>query len=565
MEFDVAALYWIREHLQFPSLSSFFEFLNDKRNYLLPGLAFIFLTVYLKKKKGLYYIFTALCTIIAADFIADKVLKPLFSRPRPCNELDFLAPVPVLVDAAKSKYIYLTEHGTPYICSSSWSFPSSTAVNLFVLATISFLFFRRSIYWALPLALVGSFMKLYQGAHYPTDVTGGAILGIALGIVGFKLAPKGWEPRQDLLPMIGHAASIKRILLIRLSSLGDVIQTLPALRTLKQLFPNARITWVVEERFSHILHNHPDLDEVMVVRTREWRRNWNLQTLKEIIHTVRELRNRKFDLALEIQGLIKTGVVAVLSGAPLQVGFDRRDCREPFNAWLTNIQVPFVGRQTHVVEKNLSMVQALGATILSKDYAIQIPPEAEQHAQKFLDSHPQLKDTPFVTLHLGVGYPTKQWSLDRFAQLGDLITRELRYSVVLTWGPGEEEQVQSLSSKMKEPHWVAPPNTLHQSMALFNKSRLFVGGDTGTLHLCVALGIPTVSLYGPTDPVYNGPYGAIHQVIFKELHCSFCYKRKCPTEHECMDGIQVDEVFRAVKSMIPGKANPALSPNNIKA
>lgn len=537
MEFEIAVLYWIKQNLQFSTLDSWVVVLNDKRVYLLPGLVTAGSLIYFKKAKGLYYVLTAAAAVLLTDFLVHEVLKPMFARPRPCHDLEFLKPL-----------IY---------CSNSYSFPSSQGANLFAFATITACYFRRAAVPVFLFALAGCFSKLYQGVHYPSDVLVGMVVGTVMAFSIYKIAPKNWNLASEVLPLNGPGWNIRRILLVRLSSLGDVVHTLPALRALRQAFPDAHITWVVEEKFSAVLDGNPDLDEVLVVRTREWRKNLTPATLKEMRSFYRELRGRNFDLAIDIQGLIKTGVLAALSGAPLRVGFDRTDCREQWNALFTNIKVPAVGRTIHVVDKNLSMIRALGAQDLSQEFVVRIPQAAQNQAQEFFDKHPDLGARPVVVLHSGVGYKTKQWELERFAQLGDRISSELGASILLTWGPGEKDKVDRLSSHMTQPHWVAPPSSLHQSMALFDRASLFVGGDTGTLHLCVALGIPTVSLFGPTDPVYNGPYGSPHQVIVKKLHCSFCYKRTCPTHNECMDGITVDEVFETVRTCLNGSSHPA--------
>lgn len=539
MEFEIAVLYWFQQNLQFPTLDHLVVTFNDKGIYLLPALVASLGLIYTRKGKAVYYLLTVVIAVLLADFLVHQILKPLFARPRPCHNLDFLRPL-----------VY---------CSRSYSFPSSQTTNLFAFATVTACFFHRSAPYVFLFALLGGLSKLYQGVHYPSDVLVGMALGTAMGILFYKAAPKNWDITAEVLPLKGKNWPIRRILLIRLSSLGDVIYTLPALRTLRQTFPNAHITWVVEDKFKDVLQGNPDLNEILVARTRDWRKRPGLKTLEEIWTFFRELRRRRFDLALDIQGLIKTGVIAGFSGAPLKVGFDRRDCREKLNALFTNVKVPFIGRQTHVVEKNLAMIRALGAEIPSHEFVVQVPGSAEEQAQKFLTAHPDLAQRPIVVLHSGVGYQTKQWALDRFARLGDRISEELGANVLLTWGPGEQEKVQRLSSLMKHKHWVAPPCTLHQTMALFRKASLFVGGDTGTLHLCVAMDIPTVSLFGPTDPVYNGPFGSPHTVIVKKLHCSFCYKKTCPTHNECMDGITVDEVFEAVATRMNGKACPAPS------
>ena len=179
-----------------------------------------------------------------------------------------------------------------------------------------------------------------------------------------------------------------------------------------------------------------------------------------------------------------------------------------------------------------------------------VPPSADEYIAAYLKNNPDLMSSPIAAINPGVGFKTKQWNLARFAQLADRIAGDMGYHILLTWGPGEEEKIKFIASQMSQRHWMAPPTSVHQSISLFRHINLFVSCDTGPLHLCLVMGIPTVSIFGPTDSVRNGPVGANHEVVYKTLPCSFCYKRQCPTKNECMDQITVDDVFLAVKKSI---------------
>ena len=138
--------------------------------------------------------------------------------------------------------------------------------------------------------------------------------------------------------------------------------------------------------------------------------------------------------------------------------------------------------------------------------------------------------------------------LDRFAELADRIAKELGYSIMLTWGPGEEFKVQQISTHMQQQNWIAPPTSILESIALYKRMALLVSCDSGPLHLGAAVGIPTVSIFGPTDPVRNGAYSINHASVYKVLSCSFCWKKTCPLgTKECMNQVTVDEVFETVK------------------
>ncbi|MBI4389493.1 MAG: lipopolysaccharide heptosyltransferase I [Nitrospinae bacterium] len=343
------------------------------------------------------------------------------------------------------------------------------------------------------------------------------------------------------------AEPAKKFLIVKLSSLGDVVHGLPFLRTLRVNFPAAHIAWAVEEKCKDVLYQNPDLDELIVVRSKKWRKDLGRQSLGELLDFVRLLRQRRFDAVFDLQGLIKSGLIAFLSRAPLRVGFHPRDCRERLNAWFTNRKGAFAGKGRHVVDKNLSLLNAVGARSFVKEFPLAVPAEAEAYIADYFKNNPDLAAGPLAAVNPGAGFQTKRWDLKRFAQLADRIAGELGCNVLLTWGPGEEDLVKAISANMRQNHRIAPPTGIHQSIALLRRMHLFVSCDTGPLHLCAALNVPTVSIFGPTDPARNGPYGNNHETVYKSLPCSFRYKRKCPTHNECMDQVTVDQAFAAVR------------------
>ena len=330
----------------------------------------------------------------------------------------------------------------------------------------------------------------------------------------------------------------QRILIVKMGSIGDIVHTLPILRTLRKHYPDSFIAWAVEEKMADLLYKNPDLDEIIITATKRWRKNWNISTLSELTGTIRQLREKSFDTVLDLQGLIKSGVVAFLTGAPNRLGFSRKDCRETPNILFTNRKArPYI-EKGHVVDKNLSLLKRLEIQNFNVDFPLNSSPEAELSIQEFCDSHANFFQNPVAVVNPGVGFSTKQWALDRFARIADRVHSELNLNILLTWGPGEKEKVEKISSLMTETCLIAPPTTILESIALYRKLNLFISGDTGPLHICAALGIPTVSIFGPTDPVKNGAYGPGHTTAFKVLSCSFCYKRKCPTENECMRDLE---------------------------
>jgi lipopolysaccharide heptosyltransferase I len=340
-----------------------------------------------------------------------------------------------------------------------------------------------------------------------------------------------------------------KILILKFSALGDIVHALPVAATIRKSLPDSHIVWMVEERFRDLLNDNPDIDEIISLRTKVWRKNWNRQSMSEIRDTIKTLRQHKFDIVLDLHGLIKSGLIARLSGAPTRTGFHPKNCKEKVSALFTNQKTPYIAGGLHVVDMYLALLQtALGKIEETKSFPLTIPEEADKKIAHFFDQNPDMTDRPVIGINPGAGFETKQWELTRFAELADRISAELGYSIILTWGPGEEFKTQQISAHMKQKSWTAPPTSILESIALYKRMALLVSCDSGPLHLAAALGIPTVSIFGPTDPARNGAYGVNHETVYKMLSCSFCWKRTCPLgTRECMKQVTVDEVFEAVK------------------
>ncbi len=344
----------------------------------------------------------------------------------------------------------------------------------------------------------------------------------------------------------------KKFLFIKVSSLGDVMHALPALATLRANHPSAYIAWLVEKPYKDLLYNNPNIDEIIVIRTRYWRKNWTRETFGEIRDTIAKLRKHRFDVALELQGLIKTGLIAFLSGARQRLGLHRKNCREPLNTLFTNKKASFVGKGHNIVDINLNLVRLAGGTEpVPQRHPLEVPEEIKAKVDVFFQENPDLPAKPIAVINPGAGFPTKLWKLDRFAKLADRIAREQGLNILLAWGPGEKPMAEQIAGLMTENSWIAPNTTIQESIALFGHTALMISCDSGPLHLAAAMGIPTVSIFGPTDPVRNGPYGSNHQVVWKEQPCSFCWKKTCAIEtHDCMEQVEVEDVFQAVKTSV---------------
>jgi len=342
----------------------------------------------------------------------------------------------------------------------------------------------------------------------------------------------------------------QKFLIIKLSSIGDIVHALPFLRTLRKNHPDAYIAWVIEESFQDLIKWNPDLDEVIPIRTKYWRKNLSIKSWNEICQIRKLFKKRQFDWTFDLQGLIKTGVISRMSGAPNRVGFHRDNCREKINTWFNNNQSKYLSSGSHIVDRCLSQLSALGDFHPQTEFTISIRAEDEHTSEAFMMENNKLTEKPIAGINPGAGFPTKLWSIERYAQFADRLTEELGFSILLTWGPGEEDLVRNISNSMKQQSWIAPATSIAESIGLYKKLSLFVGSDSGPFHICWALGIPTVSVWGPTDPDRNGAYSNKHEAVFHKLNCSFCWKRQCPLgTTECMDKVTVQNMFEATKKL----------------
>jgi len=308
-----------------------------------------------------------------------------------------------------------------------------------------------------------------------------------------------------------------RLGIVKLSALGDVIHTLPVARALRRAHPDAELSWLVEAREAALLRAHPDLDHVIPVDTRGWRRRLGPAGTGTLWADLRELRARlrarRFEVAVDAQGLLKSGVIARLTGAPVRVGFGAARCKERLSALFTNRHVIPPPSATHVVDQNLALLGAIGIAPAAAEFLIPPRPEAQRRMDEFLTEAGWKPGDRLVALNPGAGQPGKQWSPEHFAAVGERLAAEAGARVLLLWGPAESHLARQIALGMRGPGsaaarpLLAPPTDLDELTALLRRTHLMIAGDTGPLHLAAALGTPALGLFGPTSAARNGPYG----------------------------------------------------------
>ncbi|MGH7276381.1 MAG: lipopolysaccharide heptosyltransferase I [Candidatus Rokuibacteriota bacterium] len=302
------------------------------------------------------------------------------------------------------------------------------------------------------------------------------------------------------------------IALVKLSSLGDVVHALPVAAALRARLPQARLVWIVESREAAVLRGNPALDEVVPVDTRGWRRVRTPVGVAAVAGAVAELRRHlrdcRFDVAVDLQGLIKSGLLTAVTRAPLRIGFAAAQCREPLAAAFTTRRVTPPASARHVVERYLALVEPLGVVAARVEFPLPADAAAESRVDEFFAASGLKARNRLVVVTPGAGRADKRWPAERFGELARRLAAEAAASVLVVWGPSELALAEAVAATSRRGGVVlAPPTDLGELLSVLRRASVVVGGDTGPTHLAAALAVPCVGLYGPTSAERNGPWG----------------------------------------------------------
>jgi heptosyltransferase-1 len=314
-----------------------------------------------------------------------------------------------------------------------------------------------------------------------------------------------------LIAEIAGSAKIDRLLIVRLSAMGDVIHTLPAAQALRDAFPDAMIGWVIEERWAELLcapgtprrgprsAQRPLADWIHPVSLSGWRKSlFTIPTLQQIAKTWNDVRGARYDVAVDLQGAIRSGVLARWSGA--RVVYGAAEPREaPASLWYTR---RVITRGAHVVEQNLSVAEAVAHKKM-KVPCVEFPRDAgaEHRIEKLLAERGA---GAFAILNPGAGWGSKRWPAERYGRVARALAAD-GVRAIVNYGPGEEN-LASEAEAASAGTAVMMKCSITELIALTRRAKLFVGGDTGPMHLAAALQVPVVAIFGPTDPARTGPY-----------------------------------------------------------
>jgi lipopolysaccharide heptosyltransferase I len=337
-----------------------------------------------------------------------------------------------------------------------------------------------------------------------------------------------------------------RILIVKLGSIGDIVHTLPSLAAIREALPDSEISWVVERRTSEILRDNPLLDRLIEIDTKALRRGlMSGETLRAPRQQLRLLRAWAFDLALDFQGLIKSAMIARLSGAKRVYGFAREALREPPSRFLLHETVS-IPAGVHVIRKNLHLVEsALGIPVPVDENELKFSIALDESHEREAESAAGISGD-YAILNPGGGWPTKLWSAEKFGALADELWNHFGLHSLVTVGPGEDELAQRVLAHSKSGKAKSVTVSLKGFCALAKHAEVYVGGETGPTHLAIAMRTPVVGLLGPTEWWRNGsPYADDICVERNDIGCrENCHRRSC-SQWICMD-IEVERVLHAV-------------------
>jgi heptosyltransferase-3 len=333
---------------------------------------------------------------------------------------------------------------------------------------------------------------------------------------------------------------MRNVLIIKLRYIGDVLLATPTVRAIKAARPDVRVTMMVNRGTEDVLSGNPDLDEIVVLDKGSLAAQWRL---------IAGLRRRQFDTVIDLTDGDRSAFLSWISGAPVRIGFNDED------RWrgrcYTEVVQPVPGVR-HRIDRDLEVLKPMSIQAGTTDPQLWLTSEEENSADQLLDQLGVQRSPSMVILQPGARYWFKAWPPERFAELADRLTSQYGCQVLIGGSDQDIDLAQQIRQMAKSsPVVMAGRTTIKQFAAIAKKSALFVGNDSGAMHIAVAVGTPVVALFGPSNPAEWGPRGEVTEVIYKGLDCRVCFHPTCKRgEQNCMKLISVGEVETASKRLI---------------
>jgi lipopolysaccharide heptosyltransferase I len=332
-----------------------------------------------------------------------------------------------------------------------------------------------------------------------------------------------------------------KILIVRLGALGDIVHAIPVAAALRREYPGAQIDWLVSEKHREILDLVPVIDRSLAIDDRG-------AGSTQLLAAIRSLRRNGYDLTIDLQGLMKSAMIARFSGAPRVLGFSRAYARESLaSSFYTEVYDPggngmFVPSETrHIVEINLSLLTPLGIVAAAPEFPLDSGDSAVARAM--------LEQTGgrYALLNPGAAWPNKRWPPARLAAVSASLHERHNLMSVVLWGPGERRLAEEVVDQARGGAVLSPQTSIRDVVALARHAAVMVSGDTGPTHIGSAVGTPIVGIYGPTRPERNGPWLPDDRTVSRAAICQCHHLRECQAERMCLLDIDVAEVLTAVE------------------
>lgn len=380
-------------------------------------------------------------------------------------------------------------------------------------------------------------------------------------------------PLDDL-----RSRDFRKILLIKLSAVGDVVHTLPVLNKLRRRYPAARLDWLTTPAIAELLRHNPAINNVVEFVREEWLQPWRLAPFASSARLVARLRAVRYDLVLDLQGQFRSAAFALATGTPVRIGFDRPRARvwadsrtvpEDFRkhswqgaregSWLAYTHhIPLPTLDVHAVDHYLSVGAILGLEEGAADFSFPIPQSASDRIDSLLRRH-RVGDARLVVISPSGNWETKHWHDEKFAEVARYFLRR-GYGVILVGAARERPVCGNIARLAPAVIDLTGETMLSELAALIRRADICIGHDSGPMHLAVALDRPVVSLFGPSDPVWAGPYHRDGAVLRADLPCSPCYLRqlsRCRHGHACMHKVSAQAVIERVENILREKVGDA--------
>lgn len=338
----------------------------------------------------------------------------------------------------------------------------------------------------------------------------------------------------------------RSILIVKLGAVGDCVHTLYALRALREAFRDARIGWVIEDKSRAVIEDHPDLNEIIRFPRKELAAALRSGGFTRVWRTFRDdLRARGYEIAIDFQNLFKSGLVTHASAAPRRIGF--RKWREG-NFLFTNERIPRDPAARHAIEKYFTLLRPLGITKIPGRVEIAIPADKREAIDRWFAEN-RLDDRRVIAFNPGASWPNKKLSARTYAAAADALADDGCVPVVI-WGPGEESDAAAVVRAARHPILVAPKTDIRELAALLGRCAMYVGNDSGPMHIAAAMGARTLGVFGPTDPARVGPWTPRGRNVQASVTCGPCWKKRCPGPANCIDRVDAATLIRKCRALL---------------